>query len=124
MSDPVETPIQLVSPDGLSKPGTAYIQNWSEAERKKRGIKAWALCWGLAVPSLFLPVAHFFLVPMFVILGPTAFFMIKNMKSKIIEATGTCPHCNDMFKIENQPEKWPISSHCEICRKSFSIDLV
>jgi len=123
MSEPSEKQIQLIASDELRTSGTAMIQSWTEDELKKRAVKAWVISWALAFTSLFLPVAHFFLVPMFLISGPLAFVYFKKMKSKIIRAGGPCPHCQATFEIHNQPDKWPVQACCDKCRKNFKVDL-
>ena len=45
---------------------TATVQNQSPAERLRRTAAGVGLCAGLALVSLFIPVAHFTLVPTFV----------------------------------------------------------
>jgi hypothetical protein len=118
-----EKNVVLEGNDTQKAPGKAQVESWSEAESKKRALKAWMICWGLALISIVFPIAHFFLVPGFFILGPVLFFYFKNVKSKVVEVKGPCPYCQSSFSLKNQPDQWPIAACCEACRKTFSIIL-
>lgn len=68
------------------------------SERSTRAAKKAGMFFGLAVVSVFIPVMHFFLVPLFLIL--TAYFGFKSFKdTKSVDLTAiTCPVCNHDLK--------------------------
>ncbi len=48
---------------------TARVVRQSRQRRMRRALGALGLCWGAAIPCLFIPLAHFFLVPTLVTTG-------------------------------------------------------
>ena len=99
----------------------ATIQKYSEAEAHKRAVRGVGIFFALAVGSIFLPLVHFVLVPMFLILTPVAFVFLKRTKAKILKIAGTCPACGHAFLITDQPNVWPQESICDKCRKTFKV---
>lgn|GEM_PF-4583377 len=103
--------------------GEAQIQirYYEEKEAKKRARKALLICCGLAVAGLFLPIAHFFLVPGFLIAGIFAFLFFKKQSGQIVGGEGTCTRCQTTTNIPAQPCKWPITFVCDKCRTLWTI---
>jgi hypothetical protein len=118
-----EKDVILSGTDSHKAPGKAFFHTWTAQEAQQRGVKAWVACWLAAIPSLFLPIAHFFLVPGFLILGPIMFIYFKKMTTKILEIRGPCPYCQQIFTTKNQPNQWPMDACCDACRRTFSITL-
>lgn len=89
----------------------------SEAQARKNALKAMALLWGIGVLSIFLPVIHFFSVPLFLIAGLVAFFTLKKRTSRIAETELKCPDCGANID-SNQIEigKDIFDTYCESCR--------
>jgi len=63
-----EGELQTVSIHGSSQvitEGAVIIKSWSARERKLRAVKFLAGSWLIAIVTVFIPIAHFFLVPLF-----------------------------------------------------------
>jgi hypothetical protein len=62
--------VTLISPNEKKTIGIAQIQEWNQKERLKRALKTLGISWGLAIVSVLIPLAHFILVPGFLLAGP------------------------------------------------------
>ncbi len=72
---------------------TATVQNQSPAERLRRTAAGVGLCAGLALVSLFIPVAHFILVPTFVGAGIAVAVVRAREDTRLLRVHGVCPRC-------------------------------
>ncbi len=102
--------------------GVLNSQILSSGERIAKAGQVLALCWLLAVITLFIPIAHFFLVPLFAIGGPVMAYM-KYRAAEITEnATGVCPECSDSITIKLDPsDKLPKWTYCPTCNKPLQL---
>jgi hypothetical protein len=69
MTTMVTRPMLLKSGDIINE-GILHLQSFDSKERKIRAAKIWGFMWLLALLSLPIIVAHFVLVPGFLIAGP------------------------------------------------------
>lgn len=92
-------------------------------EGSKKAWKVVAICIGLAGFSVFIPLAHFVLVPGFLIAAPICYFWQKKNPLIIRKASGTCPHCAQDFEVLDQRPSFPFEVLCEGCRRVFTIRL-
>ena len=61
--------------------------------RTARAVRTWAICWGLAVVAVFLPVLHFVLVPALLAAGPLLGWQALREHVTLVRAEGHCPGC-------------------------------
>ncbi len=104
------------------KPGQLHSKVYGPGERASRALVALGGCWALAGVTLFIPIAHFFLVPLFAIAGPVVAFNRYRAEVAAERVTGTCPECGQSITIELEPsDKLPKWSHCPECGKSVQL---
>jgi hypothetical protein len=62
-------------------------------DRTRRALRHLGICWGGSVVSIFIPVAHFFLVPGFFLAGIV--YLVADLRTPqlVAAARGTCPDC-------------------------------
>ena len=65
----------------------------TSAARAWRALRVLALCWGLGVLAILVPIAHFVLVPGFVLLGIALAVGRLREGATIVGVSGTCPRC-------------------------------
>ena len=51
------------------------------------------MCWALALGGLFIPVAHFILVPIFVVAGVVVAVKRAHEDRRLLLLRGACPRC-------------------------------
>ena len=96
----VDIPATLSAFGAPPADATATVQNQSPAERLRRTAAGVGLCAGLALVSLFIPVAHFILVPTFVGAGIAVAVVRAREDTRLLRVHGTCPRCGTTQEFE------------------------
>ena len=102
--------------------GSINIISWSKSQRSKRCVLFWTASWVAALIAVFIPLAHFFLVPAFFILGPVLGLRQLQITKQITGGTASCPACASDLKIEKCSYKWPLEELCTNCRRNITIE--
>lgn len=92
----------------------------SQSDRIKRALKSFVLFLMAAVASIFIPVLHFFLVPLFLIIS-VIYSFIQYHQTSCVDLTGfSCPNCKAAltekkayFKEDN------LKTYCYNCRSTL-----
>ncbi len=93
----------------------------NQNERTKNAIKWLGICWGLALASVPIALAHFILVPSFFLAG-----IIMGMKkyreaNQVQPARFPCSFCAKEISIDARPEIWPMEVTCGECRNILEL---
>ena len=72
---------------------TAVIIEQTPAQRLGRALAGLGMCWALALGGLFIPVAHFILVPTFVVAGFIVAVKRAREDRQLVLLRGVCPRC-------------------------------
>ena len=108
--------ILFKSADDSTFPGELSVLRYSGHERRMRALKRWGLCWLLAVLSLPIFGAHWFLVPGFLIAGPILAYRRYRQHSISVKVTGMCPRCRTVIALPLEPrEQLPLRKYCTHC---------
>ncbi|EKD42337.1 MAG: hypothetical protein ACD_73C00199G0003 [uncultured bacterium] len=83
VSEEINYKVKIIAYDKTSF-GKVRVKQFSTSERGKRALKTLAICWAAAIFSVFLPIAHFVLVPGFLIAGIALPFHIYGAKSIVL----------------------------------------
>ncbi len=98
--------------------GEATVVHFDGGERMARAGKGLAMAWGAALASVFIPVAHFLLVPGLFLAGLVVF--VKRMRRKVVVDTvrGACPDCNHDQSFDTAND-WclPMDLTCANCSR-------
>lgn len=121
MSRGIGRPVVLIA-GARRATGQVRFQRWARSARLGRAAKALAAFWGLALISVVIPVAHFVLVPAFLIAGPIAAFRRLRQQSGILGGEGACPGCGVRLNIEAHGDEWPLFDVCQACRTPVRIE--
>lgn len=101
---------------------TVTIRSFDKPERTRRALKGLATFWAAALGSVFIPVAHFLLVPSFGLYGVYTLFERLAAEQIVVTAEGTCPDCGKPQKLE-VGGRWrvPRNVACRYCQRSLQI---
>ncbi len=112
----------LKSGDAASD-GTLHVSVLTQHERTVRAAKIWGLCWVLAFVTLFIPIAHFVLVPGFLIAGPVMGYLRYRMAAVPQRVTGICPtnHEEEISIPVEATVKLPWWTYCPKCNASVQV---
>ena len=82
--------------------GPALVESVSHdtASRLWRGLTGLAALWGAALLAVFIPLAHFILVPTLVVIGLYVFWRRWRTRESVRRASGTCPDCGTEQELE------------------------
>jgi hypothetical protein len=72
---------------------TAVIIEQRPSQRLGRALAGLGMCWALALGGLFIPVAHFILVPTFVVAGIVVAVRRARENRRLLLLRGACPRC-------------------------------
>jgi ribosomal protein S27AE len=72
---------------------TATVSVQSPGARVARVLAGLAMFWGVALVCVFIPVAHFILVPVFLLTGIVVAIMRAREDRRLILLRGSCPRC-------------------------------
>ena len=109
MADIKTRNIRIANNQGAAESGALTVNVYSNAERVKRAAKILGICWGLAVVTLFIPLAHFILVPSFLLAGPIMAYMKYRVVESVEGAQGLLPAVQRPHPARRGPRRQPVS---------------
>lgn len=111
--------------EGFSpQPGHGHVTvvEFDRAARWRRGLRALGQWWGVAILCVFIPVAHFALVPGFFLFG--VFQFVQRLTTPAVGrcARGICPDCGVEQEFE-LAARWrdPQLVSCRACRRGLRL---
>jgi len=115
--------IQFRNSDGDKTTDAALkITLFDKSDRLKRALKFLALSWLAAGITLFIPLAHFVLVPSFFLLGIYLAFSASKTHQAMDNASGSCPACKEAITIKLEPkDSLPKWTYCPSCNNSLQL---
>jgi len=121
-SDPPPSPPLLVSGyHGTPTPARLLVASFDPRQRLRRAVKGLAGFWGAMVVSVFIPVAHFVLVPSLFGIGLWQFARRLRVRHLVRGARGTCPDCGAEQDFELGRGAFPQGVQCRHCHRGLTI---
>lgn len=122
MSEIKRVSVLLEGGEGERQAGHLEIECFSTRERMLRALKILMVCWLIAGVTVFIPIAHFFLVPGFLIGGPIAAYMRYKSAELPLGIEGVCPVCVEQIKMSVEAsESLPMWKYCPACNASIKV---
>jgi hypothetical protein len=113
--------VDLVSANDKRTLGEVRAKYFEQNERRKRAFKGLGICWGIALFSVIIPLAHFILVPSFLLAGPIVAFFMYMQTDTVLGGSGPCPVCGKPFNVARTRIQWPMNDVCSLCHNSVKI---
>lgn len=101
--------------DGVTTHGFAIRRDLSKQERFSRAAKMFGIFFGVALLTVFVPVLHFVLPPLFLIVGMVFFWTTYLETGEVLEGEYTCPNCKHKMILPKEAEDWPKEQRCGGC---------
>lgn len=95
-----EVPATLTAFGYSPRTVTAIVIKQAPPERFGRIVSGLATYWGLALLSVFIPVAHFILVPTFVVAGVVVAVKRAREDRRLVLLRGACPRCGSEEELK------------------------
>lgn len=100
MSTETEVPASLTAFGHPPRPARAVIVEQAPGQRFARTLAGLGMFWGLALGSVFIPVAHFVLVPTFVVGGIVMAVKRAREDRRLLRVRGACPRCGTVQDLQ------------------------
>ncbi len=92
--------------------------------RARRTLAALGACWGLALVSVLVPIAHFVLVPGFFVIGIVLAVRRMGEAASVLGAAGPCPRCAAAREfVASGPLRAQGKAQCPVCRNEFALTI-
>src|SRR5262245_20952972 len=91
--DAIDIPATLSAFGSSPAPAIATVLYQNAGRRLSRTAAGLGFCWGVALVSVFIPVAHFILVPTFVLAGIGVAIVRAREDRRLLKVRGACPRC-------------------------------
>jgi len=114
-------PLQLSGYHGEPTPARLLVASFTRPARTRRALKGLAGFWGAMVVSVFIPIAHFVLVPTFFVVGIWQFVRRLKTQQLVRGAHGRCPDCGTEQDFELLSRRFPQSVTCGSCHRGLTI---
>jgi hypothetical protein len=114
-------PLTLTGYHGAPTPATLLVDTFDRSARLRRAFKGLGGFWGAMVVSVFLPVAHFVLVPSFFVVGIWQFVRRLKTVERLRGAHGRCPDCGAEQDFELSSSRFPQSVTCGGCHRGLTL---
>ncbi len=101
---------------------TVRVVSYDRAQRVRRALKGLGTWWGAALVSVLIPIAHFVLVPSFVLYGVYTFARRVTADQVAVAGRGTCPDCGREQPLD-VTGRWslPRTTSCRYCQRSLQL---
>lgn len=124
MSHIATTEIQFNDNDGHSATAVMQTTVYESSDRITRAAVRLGACWAAAGVTLFIPLAHFVLVPAFLIAGPVMAVSAYRTSQARDHATGSCPSCSEDVEIKLEADdELPKWTYCPRCNAPLQLTL-
>jgi len=100
MSTETEVPASLTAFGHPPRPALAVIVEQAPGQRLARTLAGLGMFWGLAHASLFIPIAHFVLVPTFLVGGIVMAVKRAREDRRLLRVRGACPRCGAVQDLQ------------------------
>lgn len=107
---------------GAATPAVVRVETFDRVARWRRSVRGLLQCWGAAILSIFIPVAHFFLVPGFLVAGVVLFFRRRTAEIVVRSMQGRCPDCGTDQTFD-APARWAseFTVDCRQCHRRLRV---
>lgn len=116
------TSVIVKSRADLDKTTQANVQivTLTKGGRLIRGLKALGICWAIAIFCILIPILHFVLVPLFLLIGALMFMQQWGQQYYFVSGSILCPSCQTEIKPKAGAFDWPKREICHNCRADLS----
>lgn len=102
--------------------GEIVVQSKSHKQRILKALGTAAICSCILVVAAFIPILHFFLVPIVFVISIFIVLRTYRCREVILGGVGICPGCGAPFKVFSRPYNLPFSDVCSVCNRESIID--
>jgi hypothetical protein len=101
--------------------GEVMVERWTGAQRLWRTAKVLLSMTVVTVASAFVPILHFVLVPLFLVITLVSTSVTYAKRKRIRGGIATCPLCGKRFTLMFGAARLPFQDHCTECNRTVTI---
>lgn len=117
-----EQSVQLHCEGVAAATGSLSVLEYSPRDRLRRAILACLASWGLAALSVPIILAHWVLVPGFLIAGPVIAYRFYHIHAVPKKVEAQCPLCHQQVTIPMEAsDQLPLWTYCPSCNQSVRL---
>ncbi len=116
-----QRPLTLSGYHGAPTAARLIVARFDRSQRMRRAARALGGFWGAMVVSVFIPIAHFVLVPSFLCIGVWQCFRRLRLEALVRGAHGRCPDCGAEQDFEIGSARFPQSVACTRCHRGLTL---
>ncbi len=117
-----ELSIEIKDQAGKTSVGVVQVRVITDRQRWQRAWHSARVAYILAFATLFLPIIHFVVPPLAVIIG-TILAIRRLGQAELLQGQGACPYCQKALTIEPQLPEWPVEILCPGCKRLMQASL-
>ena len=124
MAEQFQVPVKVYSRNYRELPpasGVITQIRWNAKDKPKNAIKTFGLFIALTFGCVFVPIAHYFLVPSFFILSFILALEKLREKERSLGGVGQCPKCGKEFLIVKSAWAERLTDTCNHCHEDVEI---
>lgn len=115
--------VHLYGAPGEEGEAEVEIDAWSMRKRSGKALFTLVICWLLAALAIFIPVAHFLLVPAFFMAGFVGALLSGRREGIVVGSNAKCPQCATALNLEAAPSSLAIYRACHGCNQQIFVEL-
>jgi hypothetical protein len=116
-------PITIQARSGQNIATTLQLKRWSPAQRRARALRILGIGFLLTFVFVFLPIAHFILVPLGLVLTPIIAFKVSKLETVYPNQSLICPKCSQPVQFAfSFSLTLPLDTQCDACREVLKIN--
>ena len=119
---PLSRALSLTGYHGAPTAAQLLTATFDAGQRMRRAVKGLAGFWGAMLVSVFIPIAHFVLVPSLFGIGIWQFVRRLRLHLLVRGAHGTCPDCGAEQDFElSSGLRFPQGVQCRSCHRGLTL---
>lgn len=119
-----ELPARLRFAGAEPTPAVARVAERGKSWRTRGALKQIAIWWGLALATIFIPLLHFVLPPLFVLVGIWRAYSAYTETRTLLSLRGPCPKCGTEQEFTELGRlKGPHTVTCAHCRWKLQAEI-
>lgn len=102
----------------------ADVEYFTQQDRVLKAAQALGICWGVALLCAVVPIIHFVITPLALVMGPLAacfvYFKVKKLPKRV-EGRVSCGHCQALTDFRFVQAKPPLFEACGSCKTGYEV---
>jgi hypothetical protein len=122
MANQITEGVSIKGANDKTVEGSLAVTEYSAGDRMTRAVVGWVGCWVGAAVAVFIPIAHFILVPGLLIAGPVLGWRRYKLERASNTLETACPACGKSVSIALDPtDRVPFTVYCPECSVGLNV---